>query len=68
MQIVLIIAASAALLAHQPGSTVQARATIRVISGATITEVTWAAHGRTRERVVVAGDGRPYQLRITDLE
>jgi hypothetical protein len=75
MHWILVLAAAAQLPGPQPASIAssvqtsrQARATIRILNGASITKDGWKDANRRVERVVTTEDGRSYQLRVTDFE
>jgi hypothetical protein len=70
MAIALILSATAATSLQPPpiAARLRARATIRVLSGAIISRVSWQAQARKTERIVVLSDGRACRLYIADFE
>jgi hypothetical protein len=58
----------AAAFQAPPAPKAEARAYVRVLTGATISGKTWKRESRRFERTVRELDGRTYRLRLVDFE
>ena len=67
--IALILAAAAATAPSVPAApTVRARASIRILQGASITAEAWRRQPAPREKIMTDESGRQFPLRTVDFE
>ena len=66
--VLLILAALASTPPAPAGPVVRARASIRILQGASITAESWRRQATPREKIVNDEAGRQYRLRTIDFE